>query len=121
MLDGRVIQHKVHHDPDPHGVGFVQQLPEIVHGTIGGFNILIVRNVVAVINLRGSIDGVEPDTVDSKFFQHIQLRNNALQITNTISIGIAKALAVDMIYDRFLPPLFLLLFTPRTLKRQTVG
>ena len=73
MLVGAVIQHLVHDDADPHRMRGVEDSFEIVHGPVGRIDGAVIRHVIAVVDLRRTIDRGEPDAADPEFFEHRKL------------------------------------------------
>ena len=66
MLIGGVIDHQIHHDFEPTLMRFGQQLVHIVERAEQRVDVLIVRDVIAVVVLRGLIDRGEPQHIHAK-------------------------------------------------------
>ena len=86
ILVGGMIENKIHDDADAAFICLRNQLVHILHGAIGGIDIIIVCNIISVIRLRGNIAGSEPDGANSQIFQVIELRDNPLQVSDAIPI-----------------------------------
>ena len=66
MLIGGVIDHQIHHDLQTALVGLGQQLVHIIERAEQRVDILVVRDVIAVVVLRGLIDRGEPQHIHAK-------------------------------------------------------
>jgi hypothetical protein len=54
--------------------------------------------------LRRGVYRGEPDTIHSQITKHVKLGHYSAEISDTVSIGIAKAFTVNLIYYGFMPP-----------------
>lgn len=68
---------------------------------------LVVSNVVSHVNLWRVVHGTDPDGVDTNRPDVVQFRENAIQVTNTITVRILEARRVDLVDDTIFPPLAL--------------
>lgn len=49
----------------------------------------------------------EPDDIGSQLFYFVKMTDHAFQISDAVPVGILKTLRINLISDRFVPPLFL--------------
>ena len=66
---GSVVDHQIHNDPDAPRPALGQQLLHLVHGAVFRGNIVVIRNVVAVVRIGGTVNRAEPEHIDAQFFQ----------------------------------------------------
>ena len=107
-----MVQNLVHNNLDAQAMGCVQNLFEIVQSTISRIDIIVIRHIVAVIYLRGCINGGKPDAVNTQFLQDRKLGQDPFQVADAVPVGILEAFAVNLIEYRFLPPFSLHIFLP---------
>ena len=104
MLIGAVVDHQVHQDIHPPLLRLFQQMVEVLHGAELFPDAVIVRDVIPLIHKGGFINGRQPDDIDSQLFQIIQFLRHALQIPDSVSVGIQKALGINLIGHLVMPP-----------------
>src|SRR5262249_29743156 len=73
--------------------------------SVHGINVLVVRDVIAEINLRRREAGGDPERVDAKIFQIVEFGGDAVQVADAVVVAIGKAAWVELIKNRVLPPL----------------
>src|ERR1051326_4756769 len=64
----------------------------------------IVRDVIAEVRHRRGIDGREPERINAKPAQVVQLLRDTGKVSNTVTIAILKTTRVDLVNDPGLPP-----------------
>jgi len=104
-----VAQYLIDHDLEPEFVRLEQQLVEIGQSAEQRVDFPVVGNVVAIIRHRRLEEGRHPDGVHAEAGDVLQPANDARQIAYAIAIGVLKAARVDLVDDRPLPPLLLLM------------
>ena len=102
MLVGGVAQHHIEHDAHAALAGRGDKLVKILHGAVPRIDGAIVRHVIAVVALRRGVERREPQIVDAKVCQIVELGSDAGQIAQAIAIAIAEALHVDLVHDAIL-------------------
>ena len=100
MFHGGMAEHHVEHDAEASRSGLAHKFVEIVHRSVDRIYRAVIRDVIAVVALRGGEERRDPHIVDSQRGQVVELRGDARQIADAIAIAIAKALDVDLIDDR---------------------
>jgi len=104
MLIARMVDDQIHDDFDACRMGFFQQFREVGHRPEIGMDILVIGDVVAVVDVRRSVDGVQPDEIDAQRLQIGQFFDDALQIADAVVVGIAETPRVNLIAYRIFPP-----------------
>ena len=69
-------------------------------------DVLIVRNVIAAVVHRGTVDGGEPDDAHAKLFEIVQLGSNAFEVARAVAVCVAERTGIDLIGDAVFPPAF---------------
>ena len=105
MLVGGVVDDQVHHELDAVLVRGFEQLIEVFHGAELGHDGAVVGDIVAVVIVRGSVDGREPQHLDAEVRQVRNLLGDAGQVADAIAVGVVEGAGVDLVDHRFLPPL----------------
>ena len=100
-----VVDDQVHHELDAVLVRGFEQLIEVFHGAELGHDGAVIGNVVAVVIVRGSVDGREPQHLNTQLGEVRNLLGNAGQIADAVAIGVVEGAGVDLVDHRFLPPL----------------
>jgi len=70
-----------------------------------GHYLTVVADVVATIDVGRVEVRTEPDDVDAELLQIVKLRGDARQVSDTIAVRVFEGAWVDLVDDRFLPPL----------------
>ena len=104
MLVGGVVQHQIHDDTDVALLRLRNQTIEILHRAILRVDGLIIRDVVAEVDLRRRVDGRQPDGVDAKRLYIIKLRGDAVEVADTVAVRILKTSRIDFVDDGASPP-----------------
>ena len=65
---------------------------------------LIIRDVVTEIHLRRREHGRQPDRINPKLLQVVQVVNDALQVARAVVIAIGVTARIDLIDYGVLPP-----------------
>ena len=102
-----MIHDKVHQNADAAFFCLRNQLLHVLHRSKRRVDIHVIGNIVSVIHHRGCKHRTEPDDIGSQLFYFVKMTDHAFQISYAVSIGILKTLRVNLISDRFVPPLFL--------------
>ena len=83
----------------------LQQFVKVGHGAELGHDFAIIANVVTVIGIRRVIVRAQPDDVDAETLYVIELRRDALQISDTVAVRVLERPGIHLIDDGFFPPL----------------
>ena len=105
VLRGSVVEHKIHNDADIMLPGIVRQMLEVVQRAIHRIDVFVIRDVITEVDLGRGIARCDPNGIDPKIFQIIQMGVDALEIANAIIVTIGKAARINFIEDHMLPPL----------------
>ena len=105
VLVGAVVDDQVHHELDAVLVRGFEQLIEVFHGAELGHDGTVVGDVVAVVVVRGSVDGGEPQHLNTQIGEVRNLLGDTGQVTDAVAVGVVEGAGVNLIDHRFLPPL----------------
>ena len=84
----------------------IQQSLEVLQRAVARIDILIIRYIIAIVHIRGPVNGIQPQHIHTQGLDVIQLLHNSPQIPDSIPVGIAEALGINLIHHCFLPPFF---------------
>ena len=85
-----MIENHIEHQADAAFCRFGAQLFEIFHCSVARIEISVIRNIIAVVALRGDDHRIKPDIVDSKISEVVQTGNDTLNIPPSVGIGILE-------------------------------
>ena len=77
---------------------------KVAESAIGGVNIGVAGDIVAVVAPGGRKEGQQPDGVDAEILQVIQLAGEAAEIAHAVVFAVIEGAHVDFINDRVLIP-----------------
>ena len=97
MLVGSVIRHEVENDFDVVRFGLRDEIVEIGQRAVHRIDRFVVRNVVAEIDLRRREARRDPDRIDAKVLQIVELRRDAFQIADAVAVAVGKAPRIDLV------------------------
>jgi hypothetical protein len=104
MFVAAVIDDEVHDEADIAAVHLAEQGIEIGHCSEILHDIPVIADIIAIVIIRGRIDGIEPDHVDAEAFDIVEFGDDAFEIADTVAIIVFEAAGVDLVNDCFLPP-----------------
>ena len=107
MLVGTVVPHQIHHNVHASLFCLGKQLVKLLHRSEFLRDRVVVGNVIPLIHKGRFINRREPDDVNAKLFQIVQLRDNSPQIPDSVPVRIQKALRINLICHFIVPPFFL--------------
>ena len=105
MLIRGVVHHQIHHEFDAVLMCGRQQLVEIGHRTELGHNRPIIRNIVAIIVIRRSVNRGKPDNIYTQLRQIRNFFGDTGQIADAVAIGVVEGTRVNLVHNGLLPPL----------------
>src|SRR5215469_2204072 len=82
----------------------IQELAKIVQRPVGWIDAVVIRNVVTIILQRRWIEWEYPDRGYPQVLQVIQFTKESLKVPNSVVIGVAKGLKVQLINDGLFKP-----------------
>ena len=104
MLIGRVIDDELGDDPDLAPVRFLDEAIEVVQRSVGGVNVLVVGDVVAVVLERRRIEGQQPQRIDAEPLEIRELAGQARKVTDAVGRAVDKRPHMRLVDDRVLVP-----------------
>ncbi|MNE60484.1 hypothetical protein D3C80_1556290 [compost metagenome] len=99
-----MIDHNISHQFHAAPVQLLHKLLKVLHRAEVRINRLIIGHVVTVIILRRDIDRLQPDNINAKLLQVIQLLCKPFNISCSVACRILKALRVYLIHRGPAPP-----------------
>ena len=114
MLIGAVVDNQIHDDVHITLFGLCKQAVHRFQITKKRIDIIVIGDVVSLIHKWGLVYRRNPDNIDSKILQVIELSDDAFKITDSVSIAIRKAFRPDLVCNLSHPPFFLHLSIPPT-------
>ena len=104
MLVGRVIDDELGDDPDLAPLRFLDEAVEVLQRSVGGVNVLVVGDVVAVVLERRRIEGQQPERIDAEPLEIRELAGQARKIADTVGRTVDKGPHMRLVDDRVLVP-----------------
>ena len=104
MIDSSVANHVVENDVHATLMSLLKEPFGIVVGTIAGGDFVIVADVIARIVERRVEERVEPDGIHTEALHVIELADDTLQISDTITVGVAERLRINLVEYGILGP-----------------
>ena len=101
---GRVVHHQVGDHADAAAVGRVEQRDEIVDGAEFRQDLVEVPDVVATVAQRRVVERRQPETVDAKPFQIVELLDQTAQVARTIGAAVVERPHQHLVEHRALEP-----------------
>ena len=101
VLIGCVVRHEIHHDADVPRLCLRDEAVEIRKRAVFRVDGIIIRNIIAIVPVGRGVDRREPNEVDPKFVQIIELGDHAAKIADAIPVCIIKRARPDLINDFF--------------------
>ena len=106
MLVRAMVDDQIHDDVHVPLFCFCQQFIKLLHGAKGRVNSIIIRNVITLIHKGRSINRRDPDNIHTQFLQVIQPGKDSFQVTDSVTVGILKALGINLVGNLIVPPFF---------------
>ncbi len=104
MLVGGVVDHQFRYHPQAAAVGLGQKFFEIPKGAVGGIDVAVVGDIVAVVAQRTRAKRHQPDGGDPQVLQVVELSGEALKITDAVIGAVEKAFDMQLVNDGVLEP-----------------
>ena len=104
MLVGGVVDDQLDHHLHVAGVGCVEELLEVVDGAVGGVDVDVVGDVVAVVAQGRGEEGQEPEAGDAEVLQVVELGDQALEVADAVGVGVGEGADVKLVDDRVFVP-----------------
>ena len=104
VLVAGVVDDEVHDQAHAATVQSLDEGVEVGQGSEEGVDVLVVGDVVAVVVLRGAVDGAEPHDVDTQLVEVVQSAGQAGDVTDPVAVGVGEGAGVDLVDDGAAPP-----------------
>ena len=99
-----VIDHQLRDDAQPALVRRGEERLEIGERAIVRINIVVIRDVVAIIAQGGGIKREQPDRGHAKILEIIELADQAPEIAHSVAGAVLESLYVQLVDDRVFVP-----------------
>lgn len=99
-----MVRHEVQHQLHPALMKRGAELIHVLDSSVGRMDVVIVRYVVAHVDLGGFENGIEPDDIHSQALDIVQFGNHSLEIAYSVPIGVLEGRRVDLVYRVLFPP-----------------
>ena len=104
MLVAGVVDDEVHDQAHAATVQSLDEGVEVGQGSEEGVDVLVVGDVVAVVVLRGAVDGAEPHDVDAQLVEVVEAGGDAGDVADAVAVGVGEGAGVDLVDDGAAPP-----------------
>ena len=104
VLIGGVVDDELDHDLHVAGVGFGEELAEVIEGSVGGVDADVVGDVVAVVAEGRGEEGEEPEAGDAEFLEVVELGDEALEVADAVGVGVGEGANVELVDDGVFVP-----------------
>ena len=99
-----MVDNEVKDDTHTTCMSLIDQPLEIFECAVWSIYVFIVADIISHVNLRTVVHRTNPDYVNTNRADVVQLRDDTLEVSYTIAIGVLKGSGVDLIDDTILPP-----------------
>jgi hypothetical protein len=104
MLIAGVVDDQLDHDLHVALVRGVEDQLEVVQCSVGGIDVDVIGNVVAVVAQGRGKKGKEPDAGDAEVLQVVKAREQTGEIPNAVAVGVSEGAHVKLIDDGVFVP-----------------
>ncbi len=104
VLVGGVVQHQLGDDAQAAAVRLMQESFEIAEAAVGGMDVTVIGDVVAVVAPRRGAEREQPDGGDAQVFQVSELLGQAGEIAHAVARMVVEGTYVGLVNDRVLEP-----------------
>ena len=87
-------------------VSLVKKTNKVIICAVTLCNLLVVANIIACIHKRRIVNRVEPDCVAAEAFYIVKLSDDTLNVTDSVTVGVAKALRINFIENSVIKPVW---------------
>ena len=105
VLGRRMVGHDVHDHLHAGGVGGCSHLVEVFERAQARVHVAVVRHIISAIDKGRRVERREPDGIDAKSGQVIDLCRDARDVAKAVPVGIVEAARVHLVHYRLLPPI----------------
>ena len=99
-----MVDNEVHDDAHAQVVGARDESIKRLEIAEQWIDVAVVRDVVAVIRLRGAVDRRYPHDVDPEPGQIVEAADNPLNVSESIPVRILERTGIDLVQHGVLPP-----------------
>ncbi|MNX75929.1 hypothetical protein D3C86_1074200 [compost metagenome] len=100
----RVVEHQVRDDSQVAFLGLLHEALEVVEGPQVRVDVLVVRDVVAVVPQRRGIHGQDPDAVDPQVLDVVEPARQPDEVAQPVPVAVLEGSDRDLVEDGVLVP-----------------
>ena len=104
MLVGRVVDDELGDDADAARMRRRDEALDVGHRAVVGMHRAVFADVVAVVEPRRGIERQQPDRVDAKLDDVVELHHQPGEVADAVIVGVEERLDVHLVDDRVLVP-----------------
>ncbi len=67
-------------------------------------DVSVVRDVVAPVQIRGGVDGRQPDAIDAEPSQVVEMLDDPSEVADPVAVRVREGPNVDLVQDPVAPP-----------------
>ncbi|CAH0246369.1 hypothetical protein SRABI128_02803 [Microbacterium sp. Bi128] len=101
---GGVVDDEVRDHPDAAVVGGADEFHQVPQASEPGIHAVHVGDVVAVVAVRGRVEGHEPDARDAESGKIVHPLDQSAEISGAVAIAVDERLRIQAVNHRVLPP-----------------
>jgi len=99
-----VCQHQLGDDLQPAAVRFAQEEPEVAQCPVGGVDLAVIRDVVAVVAQRRGVEGQQPDGGDAELLDVVELLDQAPEVADPVAVAVSERPHMALVEDGVFVP-----------------
>ena len=104
VLVGRMIDDQLRDHFQPRAMRFAEERAEVGTCPVHRMDVAVIGDVVTVVLERRRVEGQQPDRVHPQLADVVELRGEALEVTDAVVVRVEERLDVQLIDDRVLVP-----------------
>ncbi len=82
----------------------IQELLEVIEGSVAGVNVVVLGDVVPVVAQRRRIERQEPDGVDAEATQVVESGRETLEVADAVVVGVGEGADMNFVDDGVFVP-----------------
>jgi hypothetical protein len=104
VLVARVVDHELRDHAQPAPVRLVEEPLEVLDRAVGGVDLLVRRDVVAVVFQRRRVEGEQPEAGDAERLDVVELVHQPAEVAVAVAVAVPERLDVRLVDHRVLVP-----------------
>ncbi len=104
MLVGRVVADQLRDHAQAAAVRLADEDAGVAQGAVGGVDVGVIGDVVAVVEQRRWVEGQQPDRRDAQVLEVVQLLRQTGEVADAVVVAVEEGADVDLVDDGVLVP-----------------